>query len=133
MGLSRRIFTGEFKLAAVERLGQGASVGEVARAFEVNPNVIHRWRREFRDGPGNAFPGVGRQRWEEGRGNWNARSGSRKPCPACRGGIQSEKDLAALPGAKVIRQEPAFASSDPSVNAFTRVTVQRNLYRIPLP
>ncbi len=67
MGLSRRRFTREFKLAAVERLEQGASVGELARAFEVNPNVIHRWRREFRDGPGNAFPGAGRRRWEEGR------------------------------------------------------------------
>jgi len=24
---------------------------EVERAFEVNPNVLHRWRREFREGP----------------------------------------------------------------------------------
>ena len=67
MGLSRRRFTQDFKLAAVQRLEQGASVAEVTRAFEVNPNVIHRWRREFRDGPGNAFPGAGRRRWEEGR------------------------------------------------------------------
>ena len=29
----------------------------MARALEVNPNVLHRWRREFRQGPGNAFPG----------------------------------------------------------------------------
>jgi len=29
--------------------------------------VLHRWRREFRQGPGNAFPGNGRQRWSEGR------------------------------------------------------------------
>jgi hypothetical protein len=34
---------------------------------EVNPNVLHRWRREFRTGPGNAFPGNGKQRWAEGR------------------------------------------------------------------
>jgi len=33
----------------------------------------------------------------------------------------------------VVRQQRPFASSDPSVYAFTRVTVQRNLYRIPLP
>ena len=39
----------------------------MARAFEVNPNVLHRWRREFRQGPGNAFPGLGKRRWEEGR------------------------------------------------------------------
>jgi transposase-like protein len=24
----------------------------VARAFEVNPNLLHRWRKEFRHGPG---------------------------------------------------------------------------------
>jgi len=67
MGLSRRQFTKEFKWAAIQRLEMGASVAEVARAFEVNPNVLHRWRREFRQGPGNAFPGLGKQRWEEGR------------------------------------------------------------------
>ena len=67
MGLSRRQFTKEFKLAAVRRLEQGVSIGEVARALEVNPNVLHRWQREFRRGPGNAFPGNGKQRWSEGR------------------------------------------------------------------
>jgi transposase-like protein len=36
MGLSRRQFTREFKLAALQRLGIGASVAEVARAFEVS-------------------------------------------------------------------------------------------------
>src|SRR6266496_2213035 len=67
MGLSRRQFTKEFKLAALQRLEMGTSVAEVARAFEVNPNVLHRWRREFRQGPGNVFPGLGKRRWEEGR------------------------------------------------------------------
>ena len=67
MGLSRRTFSREFKLAAVQRLEQGASMGEVARALEVNPNMLHRWRHEFRQGPGNAFPGRGQQRWAEGR------------------------------------------------------------------
>ena len=67
MGLSRRQFTKEFKLAAIRRLEQGVSMAEVARALEVNPNVLHRWRREFRTGPGNALPGYGKQRWAEGR------------------------------------------------------------------
>jgi transposase len=67
MGLSRRIFTKEFKLAAVRRLEQGVSIGEVARGLEVNANVLHRWRREFRQGTGNVFPGNGKQRWSEGR------------------------------------------------------------------
>ena len=67
MGLSRRQFTKEFKLAAVRRLEQGVSIGEAARALEVSANVLHRWRREFRQGPGNAFPGNEKQRWSEGR------------------------------------------------------------------
>lgn len=65
MNLSRRKFTREFKMAAVRRLEMGASAAEVARACEVNPNVLHRWRREFRDGVETAFPGLGRQRRSE--------------------------------------------------------------------
>ena len=67
MGLSRRPFTREFKLAAVQRLEQGNAIAEVARAMEVDPNVLHRWRKEFRQGPGNAFSGQGQRRWSEGR------------------------------------------------------------------
>jgi transposase-like protein len=65
MGLVRRTFTREMKMAAIQRLETGSTIAEVARAFEVNPNVLHRWRREFREGPGNAFPGLGKRRWDE--------------------------------------------------------------------
>jgi transposase len=65
MSLSRRKFTKEFKLAAVRRLETGASVAEVARACEVNPNLLHRWRREFRDGVERAFPGNGKSKAAE--------------------------------------------------------------------
>src|ERR1035438_6239886 len=65
MALSRRKFTKEVKVAAIQRLDAGASVAEVARAFEVNPNLLHRWRKECRHGPGNAFPGGGKRRWDE--------------------------------------------------------------------
>ncbi len=34
----------------IERLEMGASVTEVAQAFEVNPNMLQQWRRE----PGSA-------------------------------------------------------------------------------
>lgn len=67
MGLSRRQFTKEFKLAAVRRLEQGISIAEASRALEVSPNVLHRWRQEFRRGPGNVFPGNGKPRWSEGQ------------------------------------------------------------------
>ena len=66
MGLSRRKFTKEFKLAAVRRLEQGISMAEASRALEVSANVLQRWRREFRQGPGNAFPGNGKDRCRKG-------------------------------------------------------------------
>src|SRR5215469_11443421 len=59
MGLSRRTFTKKFKEAAVRRLELGAGIAEVARACEVNPNVLHRWRRELRDYGAKAFRGNG--------------------------------------------------------------------------
>ena len=65
--MSRRQFTRGFKLAAVRRLEAGVSLAEVARGLEVNPNVLDRWRREFRQAPGNAFPGQGQRRWSEDR------------------------------------------------------------------
>jgi transposase len=73
MGVSRRTYTREFKLAAVRRLEAGVSIAEVARGLEVNPNVLHRWRREFRQAPGIAFPGRGQRRWSEGK---NRRTGA---------------------------------------------------------
>ena len=67
MSLSRRTFTKEFKEGGVRGLELGASVAEVARACEVNPNVLHRWRRELRKYAAKAFPGEGHRRIEESR------------------------------------------------------------------
>ena len=55
MGLARRTFTKAMKMAAIQRLEAGSSIAEVARAFEVNPNVPHRRRKKFRQGPAIAF------------------------------------------------------------------------------
>ena len=79
MGLSRRMYTKEFKLAAVQRLEQGVSLGEVARALEVNPNVLHRWRREIRQGPRNAFRAMGSSAGPKaGSLSWSGRSASKR-------------------------------------------------------
>ncbi|MCU1326088.1 MAG: transposase family protein [Bryobacterales bacterium] len=65
MGAGRRKFTREFKESAVRRLG--ASLAEVARACEVNPNVLHRWRRELQEFGTKAFTGNGQRRTDESR------------------------------------------------------------------
>src|SRR6185436_4928854 len=65
MSQSRRRFTKEFKEAAIRRLDLGATLAEVARVCEVNPNVLHRWRRELSKHGERAFSGNGKSRAEE--------------------------------------------------------------------
>ena len=64
MGTNRRVFSKECKAAAVRSLEMGASVAEVARALQVNPNVVHRWRREAWRFGAQAFGGYGNSRTE---------------------------------------------------------------------
>lgn len=53
------------------------------------------------------------------------------PLPAR--GLQSDQEVAAMPGARRIPQEGAFVGPDPSRYAFTKVAIQRNIYRVPVP
>ena len=69
--MSRRKFTKEFKEEAVRRLELGASLAEVARACEVNPNVLHRWKRELRDYGAKTFSGNGQRRAEDQQVAWS--------------------------------------------------------------
>jgi len=52
------------------------------------------------------------------------------PIPA--GGLRRDEDIAALPGARRIAPQHIFPGPDPSRWAFSKVTIQRNIYRVPL-
>ena len=58
---------------------------------------------------------------------------SREPLPDFPGvGVQSDRDLLAFPGTRVIQEEDVFPGYSPLVYAFTRKTTRRNLYKIPV-
>ena len=59
MAISRRVFTREFKLAAIEQIESGKSLARVAREIEVHENVLRRWKQEIQKYPGRAFAGHG--------------------------------------------------------------------------
>lgn len=61
---SRRKFSREFKQTAVRQLAGGKSAAEVARALEVHPSDLYRWRRELDEHGAEAFAGAGRKRAE---------------------------------------------------------------------
>ena len=46
-------------------------------------------------------------------------------------GVKTPEEAAALPGATVIEHGNISPGKDPSVYAFTKVTAQRNLHRVP--
>jgi len=64
MGLSRRKFTTEFKAEVMRRLELGASVAEVARACELNPqraaSLEARAAGEWEEGLSGMGPAAGR-------------------------------------------------------------------------
>ena len=62
---SRRKFTKEFKQTAVRRLQSGQSQAEVARALEVHPGDLQRWRLELEERGERAFLGAGHKRAQE--------------------------------------------------------------------
>jgi len=67
MGMSRRVFTSEFKRAAVNELKSGKPLGFVARRLEVSSNTLARWRRELDKQPTKAFSGHGKRMLAESR------------------------------------------------------------------
>ena len=64
---SRRKFSREFKQTAIRQMAGGKGAAEVARALEVHPSDLYRWRRELEEHGAQAFIGVGRRRGGEDR------------------------------------------------------------------
>ena len=67
MGMSRRVFTREFKVAAVSELKSGKPLGFVARRLEISVNTLARWRRELDKHPTKAFSGHGKRMLDDSR------------------------------------------------------------------
>ncbi len=68
MDLARRVYSREMKIAAMREIDNGRSRAKVARQLEVSPNLLDRWRSEWRARGESAFPGVGRQGVTNGLG-----------------------------------------------------------------
>jgi transposase len=61
---SRRIFTQDIKRKVVGLL-RVKSAAEICREYEIGPNLLSRWKREYDDNPGEAFKGNGHLwKWE---------------------------------------------------------------------
>ena len=60
-GFGPEIYSRDLKIAAMREIDGGRRVGEVARHLEVSPQLLERWRGEWRARGELAFPGIGRR------------------------------------------------------------------------
>lgn len=76
-----RVFSREFKLDAVSRMGSGENVSALSRELEVRRKLLYEWRDAWRVGGAGALRSPGRPR--KGVAVVGAkRSGQRSPAPA---------------------------------------------------
>src|SRR3982751_6994927 len=61
MDLARRVYSREWKIAAMQELDAGRTTSEVARKFQLAPKLLERWRGEWRARGEQAFPGSGQR------------------------------------------------------------------------
>jgi transposase-like protein len=56
MKKTRRKFTGAFKAkVAIETLKERQSLAELSKHFEVHPNIISKWKKEFLENSAQVF------------------------------------------------------------------------------
>ncbi len=55
MSKERRKFSRDFKIKVVEAYRSGLPAVELSRQFNIHPNMIYGWDRQYRQDPANAF------------------------------------------------------------------------------
>jgi len=59
-GSGRRKYDRQFKEEAVKLVTEGGrSVSDVARGLGIHENLLHTWKRQYKEDPAGSFPGKG--------------------------------------------------------------------------
>ena len=67
MNIKRRVFSKEFKLHVLREVQSGKTAAEVARQYQLHPNLLVKWRNQFETYADEAFGGSGKARSDTAR------------------------------------------------------------------
>ena len=67
MSLKRRHFTREFKLQVIAEIEAGKPQAQVACQYQLNPNIIAKWRKLYKQHKDQAFAGRGKAYTDDAR------------------------------------------------------------------
>jgi len=66
MKKTRRKFTGAFKAkVSIEALKERQSLAELSKHFEVHPNIISKWKKEFLENSAHVFDQQSKEKEKE--------------------------------------------------------------------
>ena len=60
MSRERKAYPMEFKLMSVELSNTRNDLTALAKELDIQPSLLHRWRKEHSSKPGTSFPGNGK-------------------------------------------------------------------------
>jgi transposase len=67
VNIKRRTFSKEFKLHVLREVQSGKTAAEVARQYQLHPQLLVKWRNQFETYAGEAFGGSGKARSDTAR------------------------------------------------------------------
>jgi serine/threonine protein kinase len=105
---------GEVYRAHDTRLGRDVAIKVLSNAFTADVDRLARFEREARIVAARSRPAGSCRRFRQEA-------------------FRSEAEIAKLPGVRVIEAADVAPGPTSDIYAYSRITTQRNLYRIPIP
>jgi transposase len=57
--MKKRQYSREFKISVLQEIEAGKSIAEVSREHSINPTMICKWKKRYKENPQTAFSGNG--------------------------------------------------------------------------
>ncbi len=67
MSKKRRQFSREFKLQVMREIENGIPAAQVSRQHQIGESLLHKWKKQYRKDPHNAFNGAGKPSSQDAR------------------------------------------------------------------